>query len=81
VVSDWKNAIEAAQNGDVKSLAKIKDAVNKMYTFYQAQFNKLHSHFKVGGSFDDLVPGAVPGASTTGPVPGTVPMDAMKQAA
>lgn len=79
VVADWKAAIEAAQAGDIKSLAKIKDAINKMYVFYQGQWNKLNSHFKVGGSYDDIVPSV--GPASTGAVPGTVPMDAMKQAA
>lgn len=83
ILNDWKVAIEAAQNGDVKALAKIKDAVNRMYIFYQGQYNKLKSHFRVGGSYDDLISNtnSLPGTSNTGPVPGTVPMDAIKQAA
>lgn len=55
VVEQWKTAIEKAQNGDDTAYNKIKDAVAKMFQFYQTQYNKMKSHLKVGGSFDAVL--------------------------
>lgn len=55
VIDSWKKAIEAAQNGDKKSLIQIKDNVAKMFKWYTGQYGALKAHFKVGGAFDDLI--------------------------
>jgi hypothetical protein len=83
ILNDWKVAIESAQNGDIKALAKIKDAVSKMFQFYSSQYNKLKSHFKVGGAYDELISTPspqVPASSATPGHPGTLPMDGTARA-
>jgi hypothetical protein len=58
-VEEWKKVIDAAVEGDEKAKGRLKEAVTKLFSWYQKQLNALKTHFGVGGSFDPIVPDPV----------------------